>query len=752
LAVDWQHADVLLPTGLALVTAIAVHQVRRRTRNSVVVLRQNDTPVTWDVIKAWITAGERAVQSDEPDLFGTQSIAIRIVEAVQRGQSIALLGPFGSGKSTILNTVRAELKHRQPLVIVAQMNVWAIPRPEDVPRFALTRILAALDAYIDTIDFRGLPASYQRLAAAEPTGRLSKALGVDSVGDPISEVERLTPVLEALNARLLLTVEDAERAGEGFETRYLERLLWTLRGVRRASFVLALDHQRAKLDYPKLCDSIELVPAMGFESVARLVKIAHAHWMNEFSFIDPHPNRAEGDKLRLAHTDMGSVMDYVRRTGGGMPIDALIELLQTPRALKHVFRRVDRVWRTLYGEVELDDVLIVSAIRHGAEPAFKFLVSEIDAARHEPDDFLPRTKTVKEGWQAILKTLPNGAAVQDLVNLLGIEQFSSHADTVKHGPQSVHAYEPVDYFRRIVAEDLGPAELRDQGVLSDIDAWRDGTNATLVNRMIESNSDTTYPRRWKHFSTRHTDEDLMRLTEEVVRRLLARDGASANVDHSAIGALLWGAGGNRLRRDTHTEWFRSLVVTAVPVSLRFVNGLYRYWAGNDSLVSYDRRIDIRRSIIDACRATIRSPDDLVRVLSPEEPFNVRWLLTATGAEEPDYETWRSYLPPMIVEAGRIAAETITPELAMLAGEGNSLTIAAGGVYPPVFLNPYKIDRQRMSALFGDRLDETLALLADYRGDNAYTLRAKDAAKDWLEERRQDRRGSIKPTPGPAAQD
>jgi hypothetical protein len=107
---------------------------------------------------------------------------------------------------------------------------------------------------------------------------------------------------------------------------------------------------------------------------------------------------------------------------------------------------------------------------------------------------------------------------------------------------------------------------------------------------------------------------------------------------------------------------------------------------------------------------------------------------------------------MLVEAGKFAAETITPELAMLAGEGNSLTIAAGGVYPPIFLNPYKIDREGMSALFGDRLDEALALLTDYQGDNAYTLRAKDAAKDWLDERGQDRRRSIKPTPGLAAQD
>jgi hypothetical protein len=49
--------------------------------------------------------------------------------------------------------------------------------PEDVPRLALNRIVSALDDYVDTIQFRSLPLAYQRLAAAEPTGRLSAALG-----------------------------------------------------------------------------------------------------------------------------------------------------------------------------------------------------------------------------------------------------------------------------------------------------------------------------------------------------------------------------------------------------------------------------------------------------------------------------------------------------------------------------------------------------------------------------------------------
>ena len=46
--------------------------------------------------------------------------------------------------------------------------------------------------------------------------------------------------------------------------------------------------------------------------------------------------------------------DYMRRTGKDTPLDALVSLLDTPRSLKHVLRRVDHTWNNLHGEAELD--------------------------------------------------------------------------------------------------------------------------------------------------------------------------------------------------------------------------------------------------------------------------------------------------------------------------------------------------------------------------------------------------------------
>jgi hypothetical protein len=737
---DWIHVYPVFPIVLAFVTAILVRHLPLRLGLFDQTAAPDDGPLTWPIIRRWLSAGERPITSRDPDLFGHRAIASRITHIIGREQrSVALLGQFGSGKTSILNRVRADLGAIDPAVIVATFDVWAIPRPEDVPRLALNRIISALDDYVDTIEFRRLPVSYQRLAAAEPTGRLGRALGMETASDSIEEIERFTPILEAINASIVLIVEDVERAGEGFETRHLERLLWTLKSVQRSAFILATDPDHAKLDFPKLCDTLELVPPLTFDWVLTILATAYAHWMSAFSDIDPHPNRKEKDKFQLEYARLGELVDYFRRTGRDTPIDALISLLATPRALKHVLRRVDHAWTNLHGEAELDDILIIAALRHGAEPAYRFLVADIDAARHKPDDMFPRTKTVREEWDRLIVSLPNGAAVQRLVDLLGIKQLTrERAHHATEAPQGVHVAEPVDYFRRIVAEELGPTELRDQAVLTAIDKWKTGADRQqLIDGLVAaSDDDVTYARRWEHFSSRHANTDLTALTTLVAGRILTRDHSSAAADHPGLLAL-WRQCNRRLHGGQHYEWLRTLIVSAVSVSLEFVNGLYYYWTGDHGIVDEDGRTRIRQSIVDTIRTEIRTVDDLVGVLSRQHPYNLGRLIAQTGKENTpeSFAEWRDHLAPLIIEGGRTHPEAIVPELANLVGDEQSGMVAAKDQYPPFFANRYKIDREKMSALFGESLDDALTLLADYAGDNAYAQRPKGEAKVWLDERR-----------------
>jgi hypothetical protein len=109
--------------------------------------------------------------------------------------------------------------------------------------------------------------------------------------------------------------------------------------------------------------------------------------------------------------------------------------------------------------------------------------------------------------------------------------------------------------------------------------------------------------------------------------------------------------------------------------------------------------------------------------------------TAKGQEPEAFAEWCEYLAPILVEGANAHAEIVVPELSTLAGDHESLIMAARDDYPPKFLNRYKIDREKSAALFGQHLDDVLTSMAEYSGTNAYAERAKTDARIWFTERR-----------------
>ena len=752
MSLHWQQPDIILPIIGTFLLAMFVRQVQRASppnwttepcRTTVDTSGDPQPPSTWSwgQIHDWISANERPITTDGQDLFGRAPVATRIAEALREGRSVALLGAFGTGKSSILNLVLAKLRQcstRTTRTIVARLDVWAVPRPEDAPRVALDQVIDALDHHVDTLGLRGLPITYQRLVAALPVRNISRVLGLQTQGDSLAELQRLAPVLEVLNARLVLIVEDVERTTREFDTRHLQRCLWALRGIRRVSFVLACDPDNGpSIDFSKLCDVIELLRPMEYEHVGSILVTAIDHWRRAYPDIDPRP-APHRTTLRLEnYSSASSALEYLRRLAPDTPLDQLVRLLQTPRRLRQVLRRVDLVWRRLHGEADLDQIVILTALREASAAVYAFLFTHIDAARHKPEGRFMPAAALTERWDRLTESLSNGLAARQLVNLLGIEQLSegSHQG-VGPSPQGVHLTHPVDYFRRIAAERLDPEELRDQTVLDDIDTWRQNRGGALVERLLSADEEADqYPRVWLHFSERHVTDELTELATLLVERVLGRDGREAEAEHPALAALSHTCG-RRLQPDQESEWLRTRIVGAVPVALGFATELYRDWTGENGIVTPGVRQEIRDALVEAVQETLRGGADVALLLNPWDPWSVdRFVLcVAEGGSGVALETWREHLAPALVRAARTHPEILLPELANLLGDRESSRRVAGSG-PTEFVGRYAIERDRAEAVLGDSLDLVLELIAEYEGGSVYVVRAREAASVWLQERR-----------------
>lgn len=145
---DWQTFGVVGPIALAVALAFALRQFATSRRQSANTPTTIPDTIEWSTLQRWM-AVEQPVLSGEPDFFGHKPLADRINQSLlepKNDQAVALLGAYGSGKTSILNWVRESLRNSSdPIVIVAEFNAWAMSRPEDAPRVALEQIVSALD-------------------------------------------------------------------------------------------------------------------------------------------------------------------------------------------------------------------------------------------------------------------------------------------------------------------------------------------------------------------------------------------------------------------------------------------------------------------------------------------------------------------------------------------------------------------------------------------------------------------------------
>ncbi len=432
----WIAAPLLCLVGVKLLTTAMPVQRRSDGRGGKVIAEQPLRALTANPEQLLVPGLEleRPVENPErDDLFDLRYIARRIAEHFfdPRLATVGLVGPFGVGKSSIVEFVKHYVEsdqafgdrmrirwheeHRRgglikryaPRILLCRLSAWGL-RDQPGAVVILRHAVQRLAAEVDCLSVSNLPEQYAKTLKEIGPEWMNLPMMLSAPDDAEEQLRRLEPILEALNARLIVVVEDLDRNVEvpdlalfsqeiespgrdaptristrfttrssGRIARELEALFSRLLDLERVSFVLVVANPGAA-DISRLCERIEPVHRIERALVLDLVGTLRTHCLNlgrERGDIQPaHESRL--NFMRALHE--WSALDF-NVQGERTPVTALAELLRTPRALKQALRHTWQPWADLHGEVDFDDLLICHVIHAVSPSAFDFLMENYGA-------------------------------------------------------------------------------------------------------------------------------------------------------------------------------------------------------------------------------------------------------------------------------------------------------------------------------------------------------------------------------------
>ena len=238
-----------------------------------------------------------------------------------------------------------------PRVWCSWISCWGIDDSKFLAAYVLREVSATVQLRLDAATLRGIPDAYLRMLERTKLGLLSWVLQRDRDRDVLDDLEKLESLLALANARILVVIEDADRtSGLDFDLGHLERVLSRLRNTKGVSCALALDPSKVRIDLLRLCEHVEPLPPLEVNRVRTVLRVTREHCLKDYHYVHLDPSSLNRDRLTLTQTADGDLLEYVRRRHSKDYCDAITTLIGTPRRLKHVVRRVVRVWDKLHGE------------------------------------------------------------------------------------------------------------------------------------------------------------------------------------------------------------------------------------------------------------------------------------------------------------------------------------------------------------------------------------------------------------------
>jgi len=330
----------------------------------------------------------------EPDL---QVYAKRINERLRTGgdtegyekrgaQHIALCGPFGCGKSSIVDSIANELTtppKQNGIWIHSDISTWGAASG-NVAHVVLSHIIDDISQYIDMCAFRALPKHYtEALKSGGSAFQFASTLLAGPV-DIEGSFQNLNDVLDATNHKLLITLQDVDRGtGDENEKRLndIAALLDRLknRDLSHINFIVAMGNENEvaaeviskATDYREDILRADLSAVINSFIQVSLEEALHHNKViilsNNMPKVVLNPNRIEDSHSVHVFCKRSEFIEALIKRNNLFikEINALKAVIVSIRQLKKILRRVDQAWvpGNLMGEVNFLSFLMACSLR-----------------------------------------------------------------------------------------------------------------------------------------------------------------------------------------------------------------------------------------------------------------------------------------------------------------------------------------------------------------------------------------------------